>query len=167
MQLGWRRVGAYALCLDDDRVLLTRFSFPGHPDDGRWTLPGGGMEWLEAPEDTVERELLEETGLTASFGGILGVFSRWFTAQESFRRTSGHFVALLFPATELRGQLRTEFSGLDTTDDARWFRTGELEGIPHVELVDSRWSCLPEAREQRTAGRRVPDPHLVIRRASP
>src|SRR5436190_325310 len=43
---GWRRIGAYVLCRDDDeRVLLTRFRWPEHPDDGTWTAPGGSMEW--------------------------------------------------------------------------------------------------------------------------
>lgn len=58
MEAAWRRVAAYALCLDGKNILLTRFSAPGNPDHGKWTLPGGGMEWGESPLDTVRRELL-------------------------------------------------------------------------------------------------------------
>ncbi len=137
MDVGWTRVGAYALCRDDDgRILLTRFAFPGHPDHGKWTMPGGGMERGESPSETACRELLEETGLMATLGSIAGVFSRWFTAQESVRGEPCHFVGILFHASQLRGQVRTEFGGLDTTDGAKWFAIEQIEGSPHVEFDD-------------------------------
>jgi 8-oxo-dGTP diphosphatase len=130
-------VGAYSLCRDESgRVLLTRFAAPGHPDHGRWTMPGGGMEWLETPRETAARELLEETGLATTLGDVLGVFSRWFSADEAALGQAGHVVGIVFRATELRGRLRTEFDGLDTTDAAGWFRVEELDELPHVELVD-------------------------------
>jgi ADP-ribose pyrophosphatase len=46
-----------------DEVLLIRHR---QTDDGRtyWLLPGGGIEPPETPEQCVEREMREETGLT-------------------------------------------------------------------------------------------------------
>jgi 8-oxo-dGTP diphosphatase len=137
MDLGWTRIGAYALCRDDQgRLLLTRFDFPSHPDHGKWTMPGGGMEWGESPRETAHRELLEETGLTATVGDVAGVYSRWFTAEESAQRDSGHFVGILFHASEFDGRLRTLFGDLDTTSGAEWFPIDEIDALPHVELVD-------------------------------
>ena len=47
------RVGAYALITRDEHVLLTHWN-PRHPGfDGAWTLPGGGMEPGEQPEQTM------------------------------------------------------------------------------------------------------------------
>lgn len=43
------------------------------------------MEWGESPEAAAARELEEETGFHATIGPVPGVFSRWFTAQESVR----------------------------------------------------------------------------------
>jgi 8-oxo-dGTP diphosphatase len=124
------------VCRDETgRVLLTRFVSPGNPDSGKWTMPGGGMKWGESPEQTAHRELAEETGLAASLGPVLGVFSHWFTDQESFRGEAGHVVGIVYEATDLIGRLRTEFDA-GTTDDARWFAVDDIRRLPHVELVD-------------------------------
>jgi 8-oxo-dGTP diphosphatase len=137
MRADWTRVGAYVLCRDEaERVLLTRFALPIHPEHGKWTMPGGGMEWSESAQETARRELLEETGLTATIGSVAGVLSRWIPAEESFRGGSGHVISILFHAVGARGQLRTEFKDLDTTDAAQWFSLDEIKALPHVELVE-------------------------------
>lgn len=54
-----RYLGAYALCRDPSgRLLLARLA-PGLLDAGLWTMPGGGVEWGEHPDDAVLRELEE------------------------------------------------------------------------------------------------------------
>jgi 8-oxo-dGTP diphosphatase len=52
------------------RLLLIR---RGHdPHRGRWSLPGGRVEAGESVEHAVEREVLEETGLTVRAGAPVG-----------------------------------------------------------------------------------------------
>ena len=137
MDVAWRRVAVYVVCRDEDaRLLLTRVALPGLPDDGRWTMPGGGMEWGEHPETTGLRELTEETGLHARIGAVLGVFSRWFDAEESFRGEPGHVVGIVFEATDLTGDLRTAFEDGTTTSGAGWFSLDEVHALDCVELVD-------------------------------
>lgn len=136
MQPAWRRVAAYVLCRDsDDRILLTRFVQDGNPESGSWTMPGGGMEWGEQPDDTAIRELHEETGLQASLGPVLGVFSRWLKPDEAVTGEPGHYVGIIYGTTEIQGELRTEFSD-DTTDAAAWFSLEEVQSITRVSLVD-------------------------------
>ncbi len=125
-----------AVCRDvDERLLLTRFASEGNPDHGKWTMPGGGMKWGESPADTVRRELWEETGLDGVVGSVLGVFSHWFTADESVRGESGHVLGLLYEIGQLSGDLRTEWAA-DTTDAAEWFALAEIQSLPRVPLVD-------------------------------
>ena len=59
-----QRLGAYAVVVHDNAILLTRISTIGYPA-GWWALPGGGVDHGESPHDAVERELFEETGLRA------------------------------------------------------------------------------------------------------
>ena len=134
MEASWRRAAAYVLVRDDDgRILLTRFVQEDNPDSGKWTMPGGGMEWGEHPVETAARELDEETGLRADIGAVLTVFSRWFEPHETPRREAGHVLGLVFEGTNVRGELRTEFS--DTTDAAAWFTLDEARALPQVTLV--------------------------------
>jgi len=98
-------------------------------------MPGGAMEWGESPLQTAVRELEEETGLSATIGPILGVFSRWYTEHESVRGEAGHVIGILYEATDVAGQVRTHFEP-GTTDAAQWFTIEEIQNLPRVELLD-------------------------------
>lgn len=55
------RISVKALVLNDtrDKFLITK------EEDGRWELPGGGLDWGETPQSDLPRELMEEMGLKA------------------------------------------------------------------------------------------------------
>jgi len=127
------RVAAYAVCRGGERLLSCRLA-PGQPSPGSWTLPGGGIDFGERPEDAVVRELEEETGLEGRVGGIAAVRSRVFPGHlHDGRPREMHAIALLFRVTIIGGTLRDEPHG--STDRAAWLTRGELAAERVVSMM--------------------------------
>lgn len=130
------RVAAYALCQDDaGRVLLARLTYP-EIKAGQWTLPGGGINFGEAPAEAVLRELTEETGLTGAVDSLVGVES-WVRHGPVPGGVADDFQAIqiLYRVAIIGGALRDELDG--STDAAAWFTRDELRQLPVVELVEA------------------------------
>jgi 8-oxo-dGTP diphosphatase len=129
---GRTRVGGYALCVDDERILLARLSAI-EVDVGAWTLPGGGLEFGEHPDAAVIRELEEETGFVGEIDEIAGVFSHVYRSSRAAEGADLHFLGVLYHVRIVGGGLRDEVDG--STDTARWFRRDGLGDLRLVEIA--------------------------------
>ncbi|MCX7350893.1 MAG: NUDIX hydrolase [Alphaproteobacteria bacterium] len=67
----WPKLGVSASIWRDGKVLLVQRA---KPPKGIWAFPGGHVEAGERLEDGAARELREETGMTARFQGLLGLY---------------------------------------------------------------------------------------------
>jgi ADP-ribose pyrophosphatase YjhB (NUDIX family) len=129
------RVAAYALALDaDERILLCRMA-PGQPGAGKWTLPGGGLDFGEDPEAGLLRELAEEAGLSGEVRGIAGVTSRVVRARRAGTDVELHALGICYLVTVTGGALRDETDG--STDTCAWIPVREVHDVPHTHLVAS------------------------------
>jgi len=99
---GQLRMGCSAVIFDAERekVLLTR-----RTDNGRWCLPGGGMESGESAAEACEREVWEETGLKVRVTRLVGVYSNPDQLVIYNDGNKAFFVVLNFEAEIIEGEL--------------------------------------------------------------
>lgn len=126
------RLAAYGWCESGGSLLLSRISEQG-PGGGLWTLPGGGLDFGEDPQDGLLRELAEETGLSGVVGALLGVRSAVLEPAETISGHRVQTVGILYRVTVTGGELRHETGG--SSDLARWIPVAELDTLPITGLV--------------------------------
>ena len=105
------RVAAYGLIVRGDEILLCRLSAVVPTHQGKWTLPGGGIEFGESPEAAMVREVEEETGLVVEPGRLATVDSIVIVDDDGIHH---HSLRVIYFATVTGGELKSELDG--TTD---------------------------------------------------
>jgi 8-oxo-dGTP diphosphatase len=139
------RPAAYAWCETDDALLLVRIA-SSEREPRHWTLPGGGLEFGEPPEQGLLRELREETGFEGAVGALLGVRSAVLEPEETKSGDRLHLLGLLYRVSIIGGELRDETD--DSTDRAAWIPFADLDSIDTVRVV--RWARGIVGRQERT-----------------
>jgi ADP-ribose pyrophosphatase YjhB (NUDIX family) len=123
------RVAAYGLVVDDHRILLCRLSESVAGDAGKWTLPGGGLDFGEDPRDAAIREVWEETGLRVRIVGLAEVDSTAFE-RAAFEM---HSLRVIYNVEIVNGDLTHEIDG--SSDMCAWFTREEALALPLVGLA--------------------------------
>lgn len=129
-----QRVSAYGLAVSQQRVLLVRIGDDNPRHSGQWMWPGGGIEHGEHPEQTVIRELAEETGLTVTVDHLLDAGSEH--RRDHVHNGSAmdfHSVYLVYAVTVTGGQVRPEAAG--TTRSPSWVRLDQLAELRLLESI--------------------------------
>ena len=125
------RPGASAIIFDDAhrKVLLTQ-----RADNGRWCLPGGGMDAGESIEETCIREVLEETGLQVRVTRLVGVYTSPDLIIEYPDGNLIQPVAFSFEAEVTGGELGLS----DETIAYGYFTLNEIDSLDFMELHRGR-----------------------------
>ncbi len=109
-------------CVVDDqgRLLLEH-----RVDNDLWALPGGTHDFGESIEQTVVREIREETGLNVEVTGLVGIY----TDPRSLIAYSDGEVrqqfTLSFRCRLLGGEMRKD----SESHELRWVASSELDGL--------------------------------------
>ena len=122
------QVAVGAVVIDDDAILLIRRG--REPGLGRWSLPGGRVEWGETLAHAVVREVHEETGVECVVGELVGWVERISDGH--------HYVILDFAAVPMSSG--DPVAGDDALE-ARWVPLGEVD---QLALVDGLAEFLAE-----------------------
>lgn len=111
------QVGHRLLLLAGTRILLQRRK------DGSWGLPGGWLEPGESPEQTVKREVKEETNLDVHRMQLLGFFCEpEYTLNQQYNE-GDNSVTALYQVDEWSGVMINDPSG---SDELTFFSSEEL-----------------------------------------
>lgn len=94
------RVGVGGVVVQAGKVLLIRRGKP--PLAGRWSIPGGTVEWGETLEQALVREMEEETGLRVRPGELLALFDR---IERDGQRVHYHYVIADYLCDAVSGTL--------------------------------------------------------------
>lgn len=105
MKAAQPRLSARALIVMDGKLLLVNAT--SDRGDGKWCVPGGGVDAGYDLRENLRREIHEETGLQADIGDIIAV-SEYFNKDGSF-----HQVDLFFRATVTQSEFPKNWQ--DTT----------------------------------------------------
>jgi len=136
------RVGCSAIIFDPmrGRALLTRRS-----DNGRWCLPGGGMDPGESAPEACAREVLEETGLVVRVGRLVGVYTTPNLIVQYADGNRFQPVALNFEAEPIGGKLTLS----NETTETGYFSMDEMKSIDvmehHLERIKDALAETPAA----------------------
>lgn len=120
---------SYAVIVQDGKMLLCRLSSTSN-NPGLWTLPGGGADYGESPQDACHREVMEETGYTVELQPLPLVDSLlWDFESERIQS-----VRFLFRAKVTGGALQNEFDG--STDLTTWIEIDKIPELFKADIID-------------------------------
>ena len=127
-----QRISAYAVIVNNGEILLARIA-NGYPGAGAWTLPGGGLDWGEHPEEGMHRELYEETGLSGTVVSLLGIDSLRLERVRNGSRVGFHAIRVIYLVDAAGVPSVVEVDG--SVAESRWIALDDLAEIRTVELV--------------------------------
>ncbi|MYX41802.1 NUDIX domain-containing protein [Streptomyces sp. SID89] len=118
-------------------------------DNNLWALPGGGHDIGERIEDTVVREVSEETGIQVEIDSIVGLYT---DPEHVLAYDDGEVrqqFSICFRARPVGGSLRTS----SESKEVRWVDPADLDRLDiHPSMMLRIQHGLDEARRQPYIG---------------
>lgn len=116
------KLGASACVWKDGKVLLVQRA---KPPLGLWSLPGGRVEFGETALAAAERELLEESGVTADLTAFVGLY------EIILEKPSFHYAIACYGGMWRSGEAHASSDALE----ARWLAPAELDSLDFAPNV--------------------------------
>lgn len=124
----YKHLGVYGLIIKDNKILLIQ-KVTG-PYDGKLDLPGGTIEFGEKPEETLKRELLEETGIEIKKYHLYDADSVSFNWTYNEKHLKFHHVGIFYEIEEYINTIKKDIEIDSQNDDsigAEFYKINELK----------------------------------------
>jgi 8-oxo-dGTP diphosphatase len=116
------KLGASACVWKEGKVLLVQRA---KPPLGLWSLPGGEVEFGETAVAAAERELLEESGVTADLTAFIGLY------EIILEEPALHYAIACFGGMWRSGEAQASSDALEV----RWLTPAELDSLDFAPNV--------------------------------
>ena len=130
----WPKAAASIAVLRGDTVLLVERSKP--PRAGLWSLPGGHIEPGESAAAAAQRELAEETGVTAELVGLVDILD--IITHDEHGTLTAHYLLAVFCGRWLSGEPVP-------ASDSRAARFVALDGLGSYRLTPGAEAMIKRA----------------------
>jgi len=134
------KVTVAAIIEKNGRILLEKRGV--EPFKGYWCLPGGHVEKFEKVEDTVKREVKEETGLEVEKAEFL------FYQDEIIPEINWHAVVLVFKC-KVSGRINIQ---KEEVKEIKWFNLEEALDLKlafrHKEIIEGLMDQFSKERKK-------------------
>jgi len=155
----YTHLGIYGVLIRNQRLLLVQKA--RGPHRGKWDLPGGSVEFGEEPERTLQREFLEETGLSSVQGTIRTAVSYTLIYQyDESRLEELHHIGIIYDVelTEEPAGLKAEADGEDSLG-AAWIPLERLSALPLTPFAEMMAEQIMDGDDKRTTKNGL-EPHM-------
>ncbi len=134
------RIGVSACVWRDGKVLLVERG--KDPWKGKWSLPGGGLEFGETVREAAQRELGEETGVAADLAKLVDIDDA--IMRDAAGRPILHYSIVCFTGHWLKGEA-------EARDDVTKVKWAALEELDRLDMTPGTADYIRLARQLLTS----------------
>lgn len=129
----YTHLGVYGVIIKNNELLLIQKA--RGPHTGKWDLPGGTIEFGEKPDEALQREIEEETGVTGISGKIRSAISYTLIYPYTANQLEElHHIGIIYDVELLDNRYELRTSGQDSLG-ARWIALDELPELDVTPFV--------------------------------